>query len=206
MRTLRTTIVAALLFASQAAGPAAQTRMAPPAAEEAGPIFQDLVATQNFQRRIDEYVLLHRLLETFIPPLRVTRDISQNETSMRTLRLRIQLARRNAQLGEIFTADAARTFRRQIAGCLTREEWQAVHDDNGRNDEEELRVEAPLLIPNMEWPERVPYDFVPPQLLRVLPPLPVELQYRIIGRSLVLWDHHANLIVDILPAAFAGTT
>jgi hypothetical protein len=43
---------------------------------------------------------------------------------------------------------------------------------------------------------------VPPQLLQVLPPLPPELQYRIIGRSLVLWDHHANLVVDYLPGAF----
>jgi len=58
----------------------------------------------------------------------------------------------------------------------------------------------------MEWPEGVPFDFVPPQLLRSLPALPPELQYRIIGRSLVLWDHHANLIVDFLPGAFASTT
>jgi len=34
-----------------------------------------------------------------------------------------------------------------------------------------------------------------------LPRLPPELQYRIAGRSLVLWDHHANLIVDFLPRA-----
>jgi hypothetical protein len=58
----------------------------------------------------------------------------------------------------------------------------------------------------MEWPEEVPFDYVPPSLLRALPTLPQELQYRIIGRSLVLWDHHANLIVDFLPGAFAPST
>jgi len=26
-------------------------------------------------------------------------------------------------------------------------------------------------------------------------------EHRIIGKSLVLWDHHANLIVDFLPGA-----
>jgi hypothetical protein len=58
----------------------------------------------------------------------------------------------------------------------------------------------------MQWPAGVPFDFVPPRLLQSLPALPEELQYRIIGLSLVLWDYHANLIVDFLPDAFARTT
>ena len=58
----------------------------------------------------------------------------------------------------------------------------------------------------MEWPEQVLYGYVPPQLLAALPRLPAELQYRIIGNSLVLWDHHANLIVDFLPGAFTVTS
>jgi hypothetical protein len=52
----------------------------------------------------------------------------------------------------------------------------------------------------------VPFGFVPPQMLAALPRLPAELQYRIIGNSLVLWDHHANLIVDFLPGAFIATS
>ena len=35
-------------------------------------------------------------------------------------------------------------------------------------------------------------------LLRKLPDLPPELEYRIVGRSLLLRDVKANLIVDIL--------
>ena len=61
---------------------------------------------------------------------------------------------------------------------------------------------APTLKVNMEWPAHVAYNFVPPQLLLALPLLPSELEYRLIGNSLVLWDHHANLIVDYLPGAF----
>jgi len=37
----------------------------------------------------------------------------------------------------------------------------------------------------------------------VLPALPPELQYRMVGRDLVLVDVHASLIVDILPQALA---
>ena len=64
----------------------------------------------------------------------------------------------------------------------------------------------PALHVNMEWPEQVLFGFVPPQLLATLPLLPPELQYRIIGNTLVLWDHHANLIVDFLPGAFTVTS
>ena len=35
-------------------------------------------------------------------------------------------------------------------------------------------------------------------LLRKLPDLPPELEYRLVGRSLILRDVKANLIVDIL--------
>jgi hypothetical protein len=76
-----------------------------------------------------------------------------------------------------------------------------------RYDEQGRPVAAPPpLHVNMAWPTEVTFEFVPPQLLQVLPPLPVELQYRIIGRDLVLWDHHADLIVDFLPGAFINET
>ncbi len=54
----------------------------------------------------------------------------------------------------------------------------------------------------MTWPEGVPFVFIPPLLIAALPPLPPELEYRFIGQSLVLWDVHANLIVDFMPGAF----
>jgi hypothetical protein len=40
-----------------------------------------------------------------------------------------------------------------------------------------------------------------PCVINALPPLRGELQYRIVGRDLVLVDVHANLVVDILREA-----
>jgi hypothetical protein len=166
---------------------------------------EEIAATQNFERSVAEYVVLHQFLETMVPPLRVTTDVGQIQGAVKALGLRIRAARVAARQGDVITPEVARVFRRRIATCMRPEEWQAVFADWAR-DEEGEPVEAPPLYVNMEWPVGVPFDFVPPQLLQSLPTLPVELQYRIIGTSLVLWDHHANLIVDFLPGAFVTTT
>jgi hypothetical protein len=42
---------------------------------------------------------------------------------------------------------------------------------------------------------------VPPQVLRSLPPLPPELEYRFIGTTLILLDAHAHIIVDYMTGA-----
>ena len=40
---------------------------------------------------------------------------------------------------------------------------------------------------------------MPPSLLLNLPKLPKELEYRFVGRELILRDIAANLIVDVIP-------
>ena len=51
---------------------------------------------------------------------------------------------------------------------------------------------------NTVYPTTIPLATFPPALLSKLPDLPPELEYRIVGRSLILRDVKANLIVDIL--------
>jgi len=198
-------LVVAVLVLSGSASLVPQTPPVPASPYTTGQFLEDLVATQNFQRNVAEYVVLHQSLEREVPPVLITPDIGQIQRAVRALAVRIQIARVTARQSDIITPEVARMFRRQIATCLTPEQWKAVFADRAR-DEEDLPVEPPPLRVNVEWPEQAPFDYVPPQLLRSLPTLPQELQYRIIGRSLVLWDHHANVIVDFLPGAFAPTT
>ncbi len=54
---------------------------------------------------------------------------------------------------------------------------------------------------NARYPEDAPLPTVPPNLLASLPQLPEDLEYRILGRNLILRDVHANVIVDFLPKA-----
>ena len=198
-------ILPVVLVLSGSTGIVAQTSPVPEQ-PTTGQILEDVVATQNFQRSVADYVGLHRMLETRVPPLRVTTDVGEIQGAVRALGVRIQAARATARQGDMITPEVARMFRRRIPTCLTPEEWKAVFDDQRRDEEGEPVEPPPPLVVNMEWPEGVPFEFVPPQLLQALPALPKELQYRIIGRSLVLWDHHANLIVDFLPGAFVPTT
>jgi hypothetical protein len=202
MSTKRTMVLAVLLL-SAGTGAVAQVTSLPPPNQTA---LQDIAATQTFQERVNQYVTLHRLLEGPLPPLRPTRDMTEILTSTRALALRIQLVRANARQGDLITADVARMFRRRIVTCLRPEDWAAIFADNAEEDEDVRIGPVPTLYVNMEWPENVSFGFVPPQLLAALPRLPTELQYRIIGSTLVLWDHHANLIVDCLPDAFPVTT
>ena len=51
---------------------------------------------------------------------------------------------------------------------------------------------------NTVYPTTMPLATCPPALLRKLPDLPPELEYRLVGHNLILRDVQANLIVDIL--------
>lgn len=178
--------------------PAAQTPAAAPLGNQT--VAAEFVAVQGFEQRVADYVAMHRLLEGPLPPLQVSNDMGAVRAAMDALATRIRAARKDAHQGDLFTKDVAHVFRRRIARCITPEDMEAMLAEN----EEHAPTLPPRLVVNMTWPEPVPFSFVPPQLIASLPPLPAELQYRIIGRSLVLWDHHANLIVDFLPGAFTS--
>ena len=59
---------------------------------------------------------------------------------------------------------------------------------------------------NQSYPETVPLQSTPPTLLLNLPELPKGLEYRILGRELVLRDSDANIVVDYLPDALLDTS
>jgi hypothetical protein len=204
MSTRPSTLVAMCVLI---AGTTAMAQVPPlPPPNQTAPMVEELVATQGFEERINQYVAVHRVLELPLTPLRPTLDMSRIQASMQALAHRIRVVRAEAQQGALITPDVARMFRRRIATCLPASEWAAILSENAEDEEGVPAGPPPALHVNMEWPEQVPFGFVPPQMLAVLPRLPAELQYRIIGNSLVLWDHHANLIVDFLPGAFITTS
>jgi hypothetical protein len=195
-RAQPTLLAVSLAMAACAMVSAAQTGTPGPRVTPIQPE-QETVVLRAFQQRIDAYVALHRQLEGPLPPLQVSRDMNTVRRATDALAKGIRAARAAAGQGDIFTPQAANLLRTYISTCLTAEDVQAIV---GHHEKGEDQGERSLAV-NRTWPEDVDFNFVPPHLIESLPTLPPELQYRIVGRSLVLWDHHANLIVDVLPSA-----
>jgi hypothetical protein len=111
------------------------------------------------------------------------------------LRRAIRDGRPHARAGDIFTARVAAAFRHIVAA--TARDQRVDPKDIVR----ELRADRG---PGARTPMvNGPYDWrlgawMWPALLQALPPLPPELQYRIVDDDLVLVDLRASLVVDIL--------
>jgi hypothetical protein len=173
----------------------------PPGAQVVATILEERKATLAFAQSVTDYAKMHRLLEGPLPTPPVSTDMRIVRAVIDELAAQIQAARQGARQGDIFTDAVARMFRRRIATRLAPEDLEAIVAENRSEYEQPETSAAPPLRANAGWPPQIPFEFVPPQLIAALPPLPPELQYRLVGRSLVLWDHHANLVVDFLPGA-----
>ncbi|MET0165358.1 MAG: hypothetical protein ABW318_10185 [Vicinamibacterales bacterium] len=154
-------------------------------------------AIANFQKRVEEYAKLHRKLESTIPPLPKEATPEQIDAHQRALGRLIQQARKNEAAGAIFDRDVRPVFRRLLHGLFTGPDGkklrEAIMDENPG--------ESVKLAVNGRYPDTIPLSSVPPQILKALPPLPDELEYRFIQNSLILLDVHAHIIVDYLTAA-----
>ncbi len=164
----------------------AEPRAAAPADQAQG------AATLEFKKRIDAYLKTHNDAEGKVPNLKRTDDPKEISDREQALAEMIMTLRAGAKPGEIFAPEYQPYF------------IKIVQDDfKGRSaaDRKALINELPKNITmdiNTVYPTTLPLESFPAVLLRKLPDLPPELEYRIVGRSLILRDVKANLIVDIL--------
>ena len=182
---------AILLTAILAVAAAAQTH---PASSE-----KDAAAVQEFEARVTEYLNLRKDKAGSLPT--PTRSAKKLAESREGIRARVQENRANAKQGDIFTAQVAAYFHRQIASAFKGQRGARVL---ASLEHAEPATKIPLQV-NQPYPDGVPLQSMPPTLLLKLPKLPRELQYRIVGRNLVLLDIEPNLAVDILPDAIPAT-
>ena len=149
-------------------------------------------ATLEFQNRIKNYLKTHNLAETKVPNLKRTDDPKEISDREALLGKAIQTLRANAQIGEIFAPEYQPYF------------IKIVQDDFAKRSAVDRKALINELPKNMKadvntvYPTTLPLATFPAGLLRKLPDLPPELEYRFVGRSLILRDVKANLIVDIL--------
>jgi hypothetical protein len=149
-------------------------------------------ATLEFQKRIQAYMKIHNEAEGKVPNLKRTDDPVEISGREKALADTIMTLRPGAQPGDIFAKEYQPYF------------IQIVQDDFKKRsaaDRKALVHELPRGVKvsiNTVYPTTLPLITFPAGLLRSLPDLPPELEYRIVGRHLLLRDVKANLIVDAL--------
>lgn len=151
-----------------------------------------------------EYAQMHRHLEQQIGSIEITTPVEQINRIIQQLAVSIRAERVDAKQGDFFTPALAPLLRASIDEALRANDFTAADVINaGRVDGVDYR--RILLRVNDTFPWMLGVAMFP-CVIEALPPLPPELQYRIVGTDLLLIDVHAILIVDILPSALADLT
>lgn len=151
----------------------------------------------DFDKRVSEYVKLHNKAAGDMPKLKPTDSAESIAGHQHELARRISQARAGGAQGDIFTPEITSEFQRLMA--LAMQGHRAKHIRRSLNAGEPNAL--PALRINGEYPAGVPLQSMPPSLLLNLPKLPKEVEYRLIGHTLVLLDVEANLVVDFIPDA-----
>jgi hypothetical protein len=145
----------------------------------------------QFVARVQDYVETHRRLAAGIEqPLCSAPEEIANQAN--ALAAAIREARPRAREGDVFTLAAADVFRARIAAMVARHGINLAAAP--RNDDEGAEFE-PSVLAAPPWRNDMA-TWAP--IVRELPELPTELEYRFVGRHLVLVDTDAAIVVDIL--------
>jgi hypothetical protein len=156
----------------------------------------DAAAIKQFDDSIANYMALRQKLRSEVAGPVKNSSSSQLTNASDALAGAIERARQDAHVGSIFNEPVATVIKRRIADAVRTEKLGAVLadiDDDGKA--------GPSPKVHRRLPVSAQMATMPPSLLKVLPPLPKELEYRILGRFLVLRDVDASLILDYIPAA-----
>lgn len=165
---------------------------APPA-----PATNDTKIVAEFEQRAKQYLdWREKTAGTMLLP---TNSPQKIDASRHSLANKVRVGRAGAKQGEIFTSQAADYFRSQIAATLQGPHGKQIRSSLRHSEPTEMELQI-----NQSYPEKVPLQSTPPTLLLNLPELPKGLEYRILGRELVLRDSDANIIVDYIPDALPG--
>lgn len=178
-------VVIAALFSSLAAA------QVPPAEH-----VDEQTVEQAFLERVADYARLRAEMERTLPPLPDAAEPEAIEAHKQAMRARMEEARAEAARGDLFTPETEALIRQQMAGAAREEDGApraAINEENpGRR----------RIAINGDYPPAAQLSTVPPQVLLALPRLPdVEVEYRFMGRRLVLLDARARMIVDYMENA-----
>ncbi len=163
-------------------------------------------ALDELDDRIDDYVdKVHEKALEQVGELPKEATPGQLQAHERALGEAIRARRPQARQGDLFVPEVQPILKRIIAGEMDGQAGAPARKEalNGNpllDPDRDDRVRVTLSV-NAVYPEAAPLSNVPPSILLSLPLLKREVEYRFVGRDLVLRDREANLILDYLPQA-----
>jgi hypothetical protein len=198
LRSLTLTVVVSLLASCTHRG--AVTSAAPPAPAPAptpDPNDPKVKALAEFTRQVNAYVTVHRAAQATTPALKAGAGAAEIAAREKALAQAIRAKRARARQGDVFTPAVRPVVVAIIRGYLGSPEAAPAKE---KVETENPRVETPGAPVNIKV--NAPYEAdaslstVPAPLLLKLPQLPEEVEFRFVGKHLVLRDTQANIIVD----------
>ena len=171
---------------------------APPTERVVGPLSdQDAAALAMMNDGLRAYLQIHADVERGLPALPDDATPAQIDTNQRAFERAIRERRASAKAGEIFTAEARPVILRLLATVFSGPDGRlllaAVLDEK---PDASFKMQV-----NARYPDNVPVSTVPLQVLQTLPRLTEDLEYRFIGRAIIILDTHAHTIVDFIENA-----
>lgn len=196
-----------LIGSLAAAGCSSGTKenIAPPQTTE-----MDAETLRKFQHEIEEYVELRKDALKDIKPLDPKSTPAEADRYQTELTNAIIAYRKGSKRGEIFKPEVEQAVRRTLNREFSSSQGPGLLKDirqgNPRvegnplpqDPSKEVKKNVTVAV-NVRYPETAPYSSVPPSLLLKLPLLPPQVRYRFIGRTLILRDTEADVILDFIP-------
>jgi len=150
----------------------------------------------DFKARLDKYEAVSSKLRAEIFPAASETAAAEIHKRQKELAARVIQALPGWKQGDIFGPEISALFKRRLA--------EALSGPDGANNRGAIFDDAPPpqhVEVMTEYPTGMPVATVPAEILALLPVLPKELEYRFIGRDLILFDVSAYLMVDVIPDA-----
>lgn len=146
----------------------------------------------SFEQRLTEYLRLRNALTSRMAPPAPTANPSELARREEDLARALRTARKGAKQGDIIPPPAAA----EIVDIIREDFTQRAAAEQAA-----LRAVPGSARPfiNQRYPDDAELAPVPPLLLKKLPPLPDNLQYRFSSRDLLLIDGDAQIVVDFVP-------
>lgn len=188
--TRRPWLAAMLLLLASAAAIRAR-----PASQAVNP---DAQVMADFVKRVDDYAALRKKLESTLPPLPKQTNPTEVDAHERAMAELIEQARAHAKQGDLFTPAMQGVVRKLLRPIFQGPGGKQVRDEIL---DKEYKGDVALRV-NGRYPDKVPLSTVPPQVLKSLPKLPEDLEYRFIQLNLILLDPRAHIIIDYIPRSF----